>query len=205
MKHPGRWLWMLLVVPIVIGLARLHLDVDVFDLLPEDLSVVAGLKLYQEHFADARELIITLKADDPEQADNASRSIAETLRKDTNEVAVAFWQPPWLEHPEQTAELLGFLWLNQPSDRFAELSDRLRGSKLLDTLAAARDELATSLSPAEIARLSYDPFGFTRLDAAAGPPPGFGQGQEMFSSADGTFRVIFLKAKHDLRTYRDCD
>src|SRR6202043_432104 len=68
-----------------------------------------------------------------------------------------------------------------------------------------REELAMSMSPQEIGRLSYDPYGLTRLpEKTAGAAPAFGQGQEMFSSADGTFRVLFVQARGELRTYRDC-
>jgi hypothetical protein len=205
MKHPGRWLWFLLIVPILIGLARLHFDVDVFDLLPADLPVVSGLKQYQEHFADSRQLIITVQAPEAEQTENAARTITEQLRLQTNEVAVAFWQPPWLEHPDQGAELIAYLWLNQPPEKVKELAARLEPDQLPRTLDEAREQLATSLSPGDIARLSYDPFGLTRLpEEAAGAGPGFGQGQAMFSSSDSLFRVIFLKSSHDLRTYRYC-
>src|SRR5713226_5951869 len=80
MRYPRRWLWLILLVPIVVGLARLRFDVEVFDLLPSDLPVVQGLKLYQQYFANARELIITLRAAAPEQAEDAARTLAERLR-----------------------------------------------------------------------------------------------------------------------------
>jgi len=206
MKHPGRWLWLLLLLPIAVGLARLRFNVEVFDLLPGNLPVVAGLKLYQQHFASARELIITVQAAEPERAETTARMIAEDLRKATNIVATVTWLPPWLEHPDQAAELLAYLWMNQPPDKFNQLADRLAPDKLNATLDDARAELATSLSPEEIARLSYDPFGLTRLpESAGGSVLGFGTGQEMFGSSDGTFRIIFVKASTELRTYRDCE
>jgi predicted exporter/lauroyl/myristoyl acyltransferase len=34
--------------------------------------------------------------------------------------------------------------------------------------------------------------------------PDFSQGQNLFSSADGTFRLIFIRAKNDLAGYREC-
>ncbi len=205
MKHPGRWLWLLLLVPLALGLTRLRLDVEVFDLLPGDLAVVKGLKLYQQHFANARELIITVKAPEAELAQDAARSLAERLRRDTNLVANVTWEPPWLEHPEQAGELLAYLWFNQPPELFGQLSQRLAPENLAATVIAARQELATSLSPDEIARLSHDPFGLTRLpEGAAGAAPAFGQGEEAFASRDGTFRVVFVQARRELRTYREC-
>jgi predicted RND superfamily exporter protein len=206
LRHPGRWLWLLLLVPVVIGVTRLRFDVEVFDLLPSDLPAVAGLKLYQEHFANARELVITLQGGNADQTEEAARGLAENLRQASNLVESVTWEPPWLEHPEQSAELIGYLWFNQPPEQFAELTKRLAPDRLVSLLAATRDELSTSMSPQEIGRLSYDPFGLTRLpERTASAAPGFGQGQELFSSPDGTFRVLFVKARSELRTYRDCD
>ena len=200
-----RWWWLLLLVPIVAGLARLHFDVEVLDLLPANVPAVQGLKIYQQHFANARELIVAVKAADAEAAENAARLIAEKLRAETNLVSDAAWQPPWLEHPDQTGELIAYLWLNQPPEKLAQLAAQLSGTNLANVLAATRDQLATTLSPDEIGRLGYDPFGFTRLpESVAGAAPGFGQKQELFSSADGTFRIIFVKARGELNGYREC-
>lgn len=205
LMHPGRWLWLILLVPVAIGLARLRFDVEVFDLLPNNLPAVEGLKLYQNHFANARELLLTIQAPDAEQAESAARGISERLREAGNLVDTVTWEPPWLEHPEQAAELIAYLWLNQPPADFAELANRLAPNRLISTLAESREELATSMSPQEIGRLSYDPYGLTRLpEKTAAAAPAFGQGQEFFSSPDGTFRIIFVKAKEELRTYRDC-
>src|SRR5437588_1321761 len=82
--RPPRWLWLLLLIPVTLGLARLRFDIEVFDLLPKDLEVVEGLRLYQQHFANARELIIAVRAPEPEQTEHAARAIAENLRQATN-------------------------------------------------------------------------------------------------------------------------
>jgi predicted exporter/lauroyl/myristoyl acyltransferase len=200
-----RWWWVVLLVPMAVGLARLHFDADVLNLLPTRIPAVQGLKMYQEHFANSRELIITVHAPDPDAAKSAAQSIAEKLRHETNLVADATWQPPWLEHPEQMTELIGYLWLNQPPEVFARLADNLTETNLTNVLNATRERLATTLSPADLAQLSYDPYGLTQLPAdITGAAPGFGQGQGMFASADGTFRIIFVKAAGDLNGYREC-
>src|SRR2546425_1322334 len=205
MKFPRHWPWLLALIPIVFGLARLRFDVEVLNLLPADAPAVQGLKIYQQNFANARELIITVRAQDPEAAENAARSLADALRQKSEIIAEVTWQPPWLEHPAQAAELIAYLWLNQPPDIFGELTDRLDVADLPALLAAARQELATSMSPADMARLSYDPFGLTRLpESATSSAPRFGEGQEMFASPDGAFRIIFVKAHGELTTYRDC-
>ena len=200
-----RWWWLALLVPIIAGLARLHFDAEVLDLLPANIPAVEGLKLYQEHFANASELIIGVQAPDRDAAEQAAATIAKSLARETNLIADATWRPPWLEHPEQTAQLIGYLWLNQPPEVFAHLATRLAETNLPNLLAATRDQLAVSMSPAEIAQSSYDPFGLTRLpDNVAGAAAGFGQGDELFASPDGTFRIIFVKARGELAGYREC-
>src|SRR5271154_5698952 len=204
-RHWFRWWWLLLLVPIIAGLARLHLDAEMLDLLPAQIPAVQGLKIYQQHFTDARELIVTIRAPDRETAGHAAKTIADHLQRATNLVATVTWQPPWSEHPEQTAELIAYLWLNQPPDEFAKLATQLSETNLANVLTVTRDQLATTLSPNEIAQLSYDPFGLTRLpENVAGTVSGLGSGQELFASADGTFRIIFVKARGELNGYREC-
>jgi predicted RND superfamily exporter protein len=199
------WPWLLLLLPIALGLWRLRFDVEVLNLLPADSPVVHGLKLYQQNFANARELILTVRAPDAGQAETAARAVAQSLRARPDLVAGATWTPPWLEQPGQAAELMAYLWLNQPPQLFAELTNRLTGSNLTNTLAESREALATSFSPNDFAARGYDPLGFMRLpEAATASVPSFGSGSEYFTSADGTFRVILVEAAIDLTSYKSC-
>lgn len=68
-RHWFRWWWLLFLVPIAAGLARLRLDTEVLDLLPAQLPAVTGLKIYQEHFTRTRELVVTVKAPDADSAE----------------------------------------------------------------------------------------------------------------------------------------
>ncbi len=203
MKLSRHWLWLLLLVPIAIGFARLRFDVEILNLLPDSSPVVQGLKLYQKNFSNSRELIITLKSPDAETTENAARSIAEKLRSATNLVTRVTWQPPWLEHPTQAAELVAFLWLNQSPEIFGQLTNRLTGENLTNTLLEAREQLATSLSPNAIAMRGYDPFNLMALPESVTGAPSFGDGQELFASSDGTFHIVFVESKHELKTYKD--
>ena len=197
-----RW-WLLLLIPLVGGLVRLRFDVDPLDLLPGNVAAVSGLKTYQRHFANARELLITIKSASPESAEAAARTIANRLTARPDLVAAADWQPPWLEHPEQTPELIAFLWLNQPAEILRQLEQKLAATNRNATLNATRERLATTLSPTEIAQWGYDPLGFTQLPQSSAMPE-MGRGSAMFASADGTFRVIFVQASVDLAGYREC-
>ena len=198
-----RWWWLVLLIPILAGAARLRFDADVLDLLPGNIPAVAGLKIYQQHFSGARELIITVQADGADAAEKAAGAIARQLRAETNLVSAVDWRPPWLEHPEQTAELIGYLWLNQPPKVFRQLAAKLSATNLPAVLAATRERLATTLSPADLAQLSYDPLGLTQLPNNAATPD-FAKGGELFASADGSFRIIFVKSRVALPGYREC-
>src|SRR5262245_40722194 len=184
-----RWWWLALIIPLAVGLARLRFDVEVLNLLPDKVPVVHGLKLYQKHFTSVRELVITLRAPNAESAESAARQIAEALRAKTTLVASAVWQPLLQEHLEHLAEFIAYPRLHQPPGAFAELTNRLAPARLGAVLREAREQLATTLSPMDLARLSHDPFGFTRLPETGGTGgAGYGEQPDWFASADGTFR-----------------
>jgi predicted exporter len=200
-----RWWWAFLLVAIAAGLWRLRFDVDVLNLLPPDEPTVQGLKLYQQHFANSRELIITLRAQDAEKAERLAKDLATRLRQATNLVASVSWQPPWMDDPGQMAELLACLWLSQPPGDFAALTNRLAPDRLKPLLAQTKEILATSMSPMDVARRAFDPFdllnmpGMTNFSAFS-----MGQGQQMFASAEGSFRLVYVQAATDLASYRSC-
>lgn len=198
-------LWLVVLALLAAGLSRLHLDVEILNLLPEELHVAQGIKTYQQHFSNARELLITVKTATPDAAESAARSLAQALRAETNLVSGVAWQPMWMENPAQATELLAFLWLNQPPAVFGEWTNRLAATNLANVLDETRARLATSLSPSEIALNSHDPYGLMRLpESASSAAPAMGNGEELFASPDGTFRLLFVEAKPDITGYRDC-
>ena len=200
-----RWWWALLLVAVAAGLLRLRFDVDVLNLLPPDEPTVQGLKLYQEHFANSRELVITLRAPDADRAERLAKELATRLRQETNLVASASWQPPWMDDPGQMAELLACLWLNQPPQDFAALTNRLAPDRLKPLLTQTKEVLATSMSPMDVARRAFDPFDLLNIPAMTNFSAfSMGQGQQMFASADGNFRLLYVQAAMDLASYRAC-
>ena len=201
-----RWWWVLLIVAVGLGLWRLRFDVDVLDLLPGDEPTVQGLKLYQQHFTNARELIITLRAPDSDTAERLAGELAARLRQQTNLVTEVTWQAPWMERPEQLGELLGWLWFNQPSADFAALTNRLAPDQLKAALDETRELLATSMSPMDLARRSFDPFNLLNMQALTNISGiSMGQGQQMFASTDGTFRLLYVESAVDLNGYSACE
>jgi predicted RND superfamily exporter protein/lauroyl/myristoyl acyltransferase len=200
-----RWWWALLVVAIVLGLLRLRFDVDVLDLLPGDEPTVQGLKLYQQHFTNARELIVTLRARDADTAEKLAGELAARLRRQTNLVAEVTWQAPWMERPDQLGELMAWLWFNQPPADFAALTNRLVPDQLKATLEETREILATSMSPMDLARRSFDPFNLLSIPALTNfSGISMDQGQ-MFASTNGTYHLLYLQSAVDLTSYRECE
>lgn len=199
-----RWSWLVPAALLVVGLGRLRFDVEILNLLPEDLPVVQGLQLYQEHFANTRELIITLEADEAETAETAARELAEALRQKPGLTTGVTWQSPGRDDPQAAAEFVAYLWLNQPEDSVRELVRRLQPEAVRSTLLSAREELATALSPGRIARLSYDPLSLTSVPGwsmAQGPNAA---DEDLFASQDGRFRALFLQGPSSLSNYRAC-
>ena len=200
-----RWWWLILAVLAAIGMWRVRIDVEMLNLLPPDQPAVQGLKLYQQHFANARELIITLRAPDAEKAERLAGALATRLREETNLVAGVSWQPPWMEQPVQVAELVAWLWLSQPPETFSALSNRLAAGHRESVLAETKETLTTSLSPMDLARRAFDPYDLLSVPALTNfSGLSAEQGQGMFASPDGTFRVLYVQARPDLASYKSC-
>ncbi|MGA1237000.1 MAG: MMPL family transporter, partial [Limisphaerales bacterium] len=199
-----RWWWLLPAVLLLFGLIRLRFDVEILNLLPSRLPVVQGLQLYQTHFANTRELILTLEAPDRETAAAAAESLAKSITTQTNLASNVNWQAPGRDDPSAAAEFTAYLWLNQPREITTQLLDRLQPEAIRTTLLEARDELATALSPDRIARLSYDPLSLTTVpgwNTSLGPNAAE---QDLFASADGRFRAIFIQGPDTISDYRSC-
>lgn len=172
------------------GLWRLNIDVNIFNLLPTDSPMVEGLQLYQRSFGSSRELIISLRAQNATQAERAALSLAEKLEGSELTPRV-IWRSPLRSDPAQMAELLAFLWYNQPPEVFAELNQKLQDGQYQQTLNNTLERMATSFRPLDIARLSHDPFALTDLPQNVTSPMA-GLNKDPFASTDGSFRILFV-------------
>jgi uncharacterized protein len=204
-----RWWWAGLLVAVGFGFWRLRFDVDILNLLPPDEPTVEGLKLYQKHFTNARELIMTLRAPEAEQAERLASTLAARLRTQSNLVESVAWQPPWQDNPIQLAELLGCLWFNQPPEMFSALTNRLGLDQLKAVLDQTKEVLTTSMSPMDMARRAFDPFNLLDLPALTNLSVfSMQQGQSPmmsgFAAAQGTYRLLFVQSAVDLTSYRAC-
>jgi len=186
------------------GLKQIRLDTDVLNVLPKSLPSVAGIQAFQSYFSDARELIITVQGEEADAVEQATRALAENFQQQTNLVSTATWQPVWMSDPLQVSELLAYLWINQPPAAFAGFLQNLSPSNASNRLAEVRRSLATSLSPEEIGMRGYDPFNFMQVLEKLRSNASQEMNENFYSSEDGRFRVIFLKAAYEIKGYREC-
>lgn len=201
-----RWWWVFVLVAVIFGFWRLRFDADVLDLLPPQEPSVQGLKLYEQHFTKAEELVITIDATNADLTLSLAQKLAKTLRAHSNLVSQVTWQPPWMEHPEELGEMLGWLWFNQPPPAFADLKERLAPDNLTNVLQQTKEALATSMSPMDLGRLQYDPYNLMSLSAISSVASFSGnQNQQMFASPDGKFRVLYVESAWDLSGYQKCE
>ncbi|CAB5129552.1 hypothetical protein D3OALGB2SA_3526 [Olavius algarvensis associated proteobacterium Delta 3] len=192
MKRTHIWIAFVALIGLGLGFARLQIDVDVFNLLPAGSRMVDGLKLFQRNFGSTQELIISLRTADPEKTAQATRSLAEELKR-SGLTSRVIWRSPFHGDPAQLAELLAYSWYNQPPEKFEALVRKLQAGRLAGTIGETIERMATSLQPQEVARLSYDPLALSDL-AASMSTLAAGAGSDPFAPGDGTFRIMFVSA-----------
>lgn len=190
------------VAVVLFGLSRIRFDVDILRLLPANLPQVEGMSLFLKHFSRSNELILTVDSKAPENADAAAKAISEALAKRTDLASRVVDKPLWESSPGDLAELAAYLLINAPPDKVRDAIARTAPDRIQQTLEESLSDLADSTSPMDVMRLSQDPLRFSDAlgglaQAGAGPQPG------EFSSADGTFRVLYIEAAPKLTDYRD--
>jgi hypothetical protein len=125
-----RWLWLLAALLLVVGLARLRFDADIFNLLPGDLPAVRGLQLQQRNFSNARELLVTLKADDAENCEQRCSHHRHPTGHADQFGALGPLAAALARTARDAAENLAWLWLQRPPAEFAALTERLAATNL---------------------------------------------------------------------------
>jgi predicted RND superfamily exporter protein len=200
-KTRAAGLVVLLLVFLYAGLSHISFDVDVLRLLPTNLRAVRGLSLFLQHFSLPNELIVTVTAGRAEEAENATQAIAAALRARKTIVRQVVTEPPWEKNPVQLSEFVAWLVLNESPAEIDALLRRMAPDQAARTAQETLEKLSETISPQELALLSYDPFGLT-LPLTTGDF--FSQTtQSEFSSADGKFRVFYVEGARQFRTYRD--
>ena len=157
--------------------------------------------MFLKHFAQPDELIVTVEAPDQAVAEGTADDVAALLNAEPEIVKRAVARPPWEKNPAELSELLAFMAINQPPEAVRELVASLSPARAADTLQRTLERLTDSVSPQEIALLSYDPFDLAGPLADSTMMAGTQQSE--FASADGTFHVVYVEAAHPFANYND--
>jgi len=198
-----RWLPLLIVVAVLLaGFSRLRFDADPLGLLPADLPAVAALRLHQQLFADSREILVALEAPTPEDASRFAEAVSRDLGAMTNRVASVRWE---FSPRDSMVETVAWMWLQRPTVHLAALESQWESPRLQSTIAEARERLATSLNPLEIARTSHDPLGLLNVPEVQRSGGGSHPGHAMFSNPLETFRLVMVRPKNPAMSYREAD
>ena len=198
-----RWIGIILALLVFTGagLSRISFNVDILKLLPTHLPQVKGLSLFLKHFAQPTELIVTVEAPTPDAAEAAADKLAAALASHPELASRAVARAPWEKRPADLSELLAFLILNQPPEKIRALVSSLTPEQIDATLKANVEKLGESISPQEVALLSYDPCNLAGVLADTGFMSS-GMQQSEFSSADGTFRVVYVVSPQGFKNYK---
>jgi predicted exporter len=186
---------------VAVGISRISFNVEILKLLPTHLPQVEGLSLFLKHFAQPTELIVTLEAPDSDTAEAAADTLAAHLGKQTSLIKRAVARAPWEKNPAELSELLAFLLLNQPPETVNKTVAGLAPEKAAATLQDSLEKITDSISPQEVALLSYDPYNLAGALTTSGLMSGAPQSE--FSSADGTFRVVYVEAAKPFTNYTE--
>lgn len=197
------WIFLLLLALayIITGMSRISFNIDILKLLPAHLHQVEGLSLFLKNFALPDELIITVEAPDSDLAKATASELAKRLRSRPDLVKNCVAAPPWEENPAGLAEFMTFVLLNQSEEESAQLEHQLSSTQAASTLHETLDELNSSLSPADLALLGYDPFRIFSFMKRSGLL-NLSKSSE-FASADGRFRVLYVQAPRSFANYRE--
>ncbi len=184
----------------LLGLSRISFDVDILKMLPQDLPQVRGLGLFLKNFSQSDQLILTVEADTPEESDRITDAITHRLQEHPDLTRLVVSKSPWESSPGDLGELAAYLSLNSSQETFAALNERLAPAQRAKTLADTLERIGDSISPQEVTLASYDPFGIVPSLLESGLLSRSKTSE--FSSADGTFRVLYVYAPQPLKNYK---
>ena len=95
----------LLAVVTYVVVHNLRFNSNPLDLLPRNLPEVAGLKIYQDSFASQHDIIVALRPDDPDEGEQAARSLALALQPMVPaDIRRISWREPFYSDAEPPAQ-----------------------------------------------------------------------------------------------------
>src|SRR3954452_3551511 len=193
-------------ISLYVLVSRLTLDTEVLNLLPGKFDSVQGLKVYNNDFAQTRELTFALSCQpkDVDKLEEFAPVFAQRLREQPWNTRVLAGSP--MESPEAVADLQGLaipLLLNLDPPAFAETVAVLQPEKLQARLTRLRQEIEAG-SPRPEFELQLDPLGI--ITPALKPFAGNSalEQNQPLTSADRTMRVFLAVTNQPTIGAFDC-
>lgn len=186
----------------VFGFSRLNWNVDILDLLPRGMEGVEGMRVLRDGFQKAGRLVVTLEAEDAEKLERAADTLAERLAKVPGLCKRVDARPGLESQGEELAEMAAWAWWNAPPEAVRAFVESLAGDGAGRVAERTLEEAATSQDPQVLAAAAYDPLGFTGALRRSAGSMLEGLSTDGYSSADGTFRIVFAEPAEPLADYR---
>lgn len=184
-------LLLLLIIFSVMGLMRLKFETAILEVLPQNLPAISGLKDFQKHFSEDREVVVLLHSDDEEIAEEDAEALALFLRERWSDSEVTY-KSAFEENPELFAETVARIWSYAPAGEVKKLIARLGDEQALKAhLEGVKSNLQNSFDQQQATIDSYDPLGFLQhpalqhlLDSDAS-----------YASDNGKSRLLMIRRK----------
>ncbi|QIF02753.1 MMPL family transporter [Roseimicrobium sp. ORNL1] len=180
------------------------MDPDVLSTLPGDLPEVGALRTLRDGFAGGGDLVLSVEASEAEMARAATAALAAKFRK-APALCRAVQEGDAMENSETGGALLAWALQNGNPLKLEAVRKRLEMPEALPKhLEHVLEELASSPDPGTVQRWQYDPLGLLE-GVDLGQMMAFQEAGLGASSADGTFRMLFLTPKEKLSGYREAE
>ncbi len=185
---------------------RVHFNAVLYEMLPPDLPEVQGMDRLNRYFSRDGQLIVTVKADEAFEAEEAMESLAKRLVVEPRLVSATFRELTLTELVTEGGGLLAWLWLNAPEGKLPTLGERFAAGRSKVEISSAMEAIQSGFFDQDAVVKSYDPLGISRLGGLLGEDaskPDVSTPDPM-SSGDGTFHVMYVEGMGvDFSDYRD--
>src|SRR5690242_14863484 len=196
----------LALVCIAILIARIEVDSDVINMLPNGFRSIDGLKIYDRDFEQTRELTFALRCarQDVDKLEEFAPTFAENLRKQPWCERVLAGSP--METPEGTRDLQSIavpLLLNLEPAAFDQTLSILQPDKIRERLHRLRQEIEAG-SPRPEFELGFDPLGVIGPALKPFAEANAIEEEQPLTSPDRTMRVFLVVTNQQSLSAFEC-
>ena len=171
---------------------RLKFETAILEILPSNLPEIQGLKNFQKHFSEDREIVVLLRSEE-EIAEEDAQSLALYLRDLWPDKEITY-KSDFEENPKLFAKSVAHIWSYASAEDLEQLTERLQNAEKLDNhLEEVTNTIQNSFDHQQATIAAYDPLGFLRH-------PAFKQlldNNASFESDDGKSRILMVRSSSE--------